>query len=237
MKTLLASLFIFISAYGIAQKTSLLLDVTQTSLFSPVLVYNIYSPLTDREHISFLQFGIGGQVGFYKEFISLGHFDLYNEQPYLDRITAWSNNGGMLRIGAFTGKLFNKDWSKINLAKIMYIGAGTNLKYVTNRDIKAKYEFAGDNRDANLSYRYQGEKTIIIAPFFNAGVQLFRNKVMAEWYAGIQSIIKIRNITISKEYIITNKPYSVTEKGPYHEKETCILPAFTLGFRLGGIMK
>lgn len=52
-----------------AQKKSLLLDLTQTSLMSSLVVYNMYTPFTYNNHIAFLQLGMGVQYGFEKNTI------------------------------------------------------------------------------------------------------------------------------------------------------------------------
>lgn len=220
-----------------AQKKSLLLDLTQTSLMSPLVVYNMYTPFTYNNHIAFLQLGMGVQYGFRKEYYNLGPFIINNAESYDDRRAVFAYSGATLRIGAFTGKFIANDKSAMKTKKILYAGMGGQLKYLFANNMKADYGYSGDNEDANRSYRYQDDKIIMIAPFFQAGVQFFKKKVMAEWYAGLQANIKFRFKEISKEYAIINHPYSVIESGPYAENEIKVTPTLLLGFRFGGILK
>ncbi len=237
MKIFAIILGLFCTSAVWGQKHALLLDVTQTSLLSPMLVYNIYSPLQFEQHTVFMQIGVGGQMAVSKHFLHYSNrSDPYYENTYEDNKSFGSYSGATLRLGFYTGKMKSRFASKLVNTRLMYAGVGAQIKYVTNSNMRVSYQ-KESLKDGNKSYRFQGENTFIAAPFFNAGIQMCRNKVVAEWYAGFQTVFKFRNKTISKEFVVVNDPYTVSEKGPYTEQEVNTMPALVLGFRLGSLLK
>lgn len=58
--------------------------------------------------------------------------------------------------------------------KILYAGMGGQLKYRSENNMKADYGYQAIMKMPTGADRYQDDKIIMIAPFFQAGVQFFK---------------------------------------------------------------
>ena len=161
-----------------AQNSSIELDITQSTIFNPILIYNKYSSINYHDKIKFWQIGIGGSLKGLNQFSNFGFEDYYHFEHYSDNIGLASYNGIQFRFGYFIGKEFRYTDSKHVFSRICYIGVGSNLKLVSNNNMHVNYEWNYHDPIAKREYRIQSEKSIIISPFFNSGIILYKNRLM-----------------------------------------------------------
>jgi hypothetical protein len=224
--------FIFLSSINcFSQGTSVTFDITQASFLSPIVNLNVYSPMKSKNHVNYFSFGLGGQLATenkYFEFIG----SLYSQENFPDNVALYNYNGIIGRIGYFLGK-YKESGIHHKFNRLLYLGLGSNIKYVTAKEMRVYYQYNNRDIEAQRSYRIQNEKAIIISPFYNAGVQLFKNNKMLEWYSGFQVNMKFRNKSISYEQIRDHFSGIISVNQPYNERENNIMPTIVIGCRIG----
>lgn len=220
-----------------AQNSSIELDITQSTICNPILIYNKFSTINERNRIRYWQIGIGASLKAWNQYSNFGFEDQYYYENYSDYISITSYNGIQFRFGYFIGKVFRYADSKHAFNRICYLGVGSNLKLVGNNNMHVDYEWNNHDLISEWKYRIQSEKSIIISPFFNSGIFLYKNQLNAEWYSGFQCVIKFRDKHISEDYRLNTSTNKIEDIGPYKEKEINILPTIVVGFRIGLFFK